>query len=471
MEYHIAIDIGASSGRHILGFIEDGKLKLEEIYRFSNGIKKVNNEYCWDLKNLFLEIKNGIKKCKEIGKIPKSIGIDTWAVDFVLLDENEDILGNTVAYRDDRTEGIMEEVFKIIPKDMLYLYTGIQFQRFNTIYQLMAIKKKNPENLKKAKTFLMIPDYFNFLLTGKKVNEYTNATSTQLVNSFDKTWDDNILNSLEINKEMFQEIKLPKTNLGNLRSELVEEFGFDMEVILPATHDTGSAFISSVCNDEDSVYLSSGTWSLMGVENRFPICVPQSMNYNFTNEGGIDYKFRFLKNIMGLWIIQEVKRVYKDKYSFQELVIKAKEVECFKSIIDVNQDRFLNPENMITEIQDYCKETNQDIPKTPGEVAYCVFNSLGISYRESIKELEEIFEKKYERINVFGGGCQNELLNQLIADRTNKEVLAGPVEATAIGNIIVQLLSFNKIEDLREARKLIAESFEIKKYTAIKCIN
>jgi rhamnulokinase len=471
MECHLAIDIGASSGRHILGFIKDGKLKLEEIYRFSNGIKKVNDEYCWDLKNLFLEIKNGIKKCKEIGKIPKSIGIDTWAVDFVLLDENEDILGNTVAYRDDRTEGIMEEVFKIIPKDMLYLYTGIQFQRFNTIYQLMAIKKKNPENLKKAKTFLMIPDYFNFLLTGKKVNEYTNATSTQLVNSFDKTWDDNILNSLEINKEMFQEIKLPKTNLGNLRSELVEEFGFNMEVILPATHDTGSAFISSVCNDEDSVYLSSGTWSLMGVENRFPICVPQSMNYNFTNEGGIDYKFRFLKNIMGLWIIQEVKRVYKDKYSFQELVIKAKEVECFKSIIDVNQDRFLNPENMITEIQDYCKETNQDIPKTPGEVAYCVFNSLGISYRESIKELEEIFEKKYERINVFGGGCQNELLNQLIADRTNKEVLAGPVEATAIGNIIVQLLSFNKIEDLREARKLIAESFEIKKYTAIKCIN
>lgn len=471
MEYHLAIDIGASSGRHILGFIEDGKLKLEEIYRFSNGIKKVNNEYCWDLKNLFLEIKNGIKKCKEIGKIPKSIGIDTWAVDFVLLDENEDILGNTVAYRDDRTEGIMEEVFKIIPKDMLYLYTGIQFQRFNTIYQLMAIKKKNPENLKKAKTFLMIPDYFNFLLTGKKVNEYTNATSTQLVNSFDKTWDDNILNSLEINKEMFQEIKLPKTNLGNLRSELVEEFGFNMEVILPATHDTGSAFISSVCNDEDSVYLSSGTWSLMGVENRFPICVPQSMNYNFTNEGGIDYKFRFLKNIMGLWIIQEVKRMYKDKYSFSELVVKAKEAERFKSFIDVNHDRFLNPEDMIEEIQTYCKETNQDIPKTPGQVAYCVFNSLGISYRESIKELEEIFEKKYERINVFGGGCQNELLNQLIADRTNKEVLAGPVEATAIGNIIAQLLSFNKIEDLREARKLIEESFEIKKYTAIKCIN
>lgn len=464
MEYHLAIDIGASSGRHILGFIEDGQLKLEEIYRFGNGIKKVNDEYCWDLKNLFLEIKNGIKKCKEIGKIPKSIGIDTWAVDFVLLDKNEDILGNTVAYRDDRTEGIMEEVFKTIPQDMLYLYTGIQFQKFNTIYQLMAIKKKNPEYLKKAKTFLMVPDYFNFLLTGKKVNEYTNATSTQLVNSFDRTWDENILDTLGISKEIFQEIKLPKTNLGNLRSELVEEFGFDMEVILPATHDTGSAFIASVCNDEDSVYLSSGTWSLMGVENRFPICVPQSMNYNFTNEGGIDYRFRFLKNIMGLWIIQEVKRMYKDEYSFPELVVKAKETDRFKSIIDVNHDRFLNPENMITEIQTYCKETNQEIPKTPGEIAYCVFNSLGVNYGESIGELEEIFEKQYKRVNVFGGGCQNELLNQLIADKTNKEVLAGPVEATAIGNIVAQLLSFNKVNNLGEARDLILKSFEIKVY-------
>ncbi|WP_315110045.1 rhamnulokinase [Clostridium intestinale] len=464
MEYHLAIDIGASSGRHILGFIEDEQLKLEEVYRFENGIKKVNDEYCWDINNLFLEIKNGIKKCKEIGKIPKSIGIDTWAVDFVLLDEKEEILGNTVAYRDDRTEGIMEEVFKVIPQDMLYFYTGIQFQRFNTIYQLVAIKKKNPEYLKKAKTFLMIPDYFNFLLTGKKVNEYTNATSTQLVNSFDRTWDESILDSLGINKDIFQEIKLPKTSLGNLRSELVEEFGFDMEVVLPATHDTGSAFISSVCNDDDSVYLSSGTWSLMGVENRFPICVPQSMNYNFTNEGGIDYRFRFLKNIMGLWIIQEVKRMYKDEYSFPELVVKAKEADNFKSFIDVNHDRFLNPEDMIEEIQTYCKETNQDIPKTPGEVAYCVFNSLGISYGESIKELEEIFEKKYKRVNVFGGGCQNELLNQLIADRTNKEVLAGPVEATAIGNIAAQLLSFNKVNNLGEARELILNSFEIKKY-------
>ncbi|GFP74861.1 rhamnulokinase [Clostridium fungisolvens] len=464
MEYHLAIDIGASSGRHILGYIEDGQMKIEEVYRFENGIKKIDDEYCWDLKGLFQEIKNGINKCKEIGKLPKSIGIDTWAVDFVLLDKENKVLGNTVAYRDDRTEGIMEEVFETIPKDMLYLYTGIQFQRFNTIYQLMAIKNKKPEILENAKAFLMVPDYLNFLLTGVKANEYTNATSTQLVNSFDRTWDDKILEQLGIDKSIFQEIKLPKTSLGNLRKELVEEFGFDMEVILPATHDTGSAFIASVCNDNDSVYLSSGTWSLMGVENHFPICVPQSMNYNFTNEGGIDYRFRFLKNIMGLWIIQEVRKNYDNKYSFAELVVKARESEDFNSIIDVNHDRFLNPENMIEEIKEYCRETNQQVPETVGQVAYCVYNSLSSSYKESIAELEEIFEKQYKKINVFGGGCQNELLNELLAKVTQKEVLAGPVEATAIGNIVAQLLSYEKVANLEEARKLIAKSFEIKTY-------
>ena len=462
MEYYLAIDIGASSGRHILGFVENGKIKLEEVYRFENGISKIGNEYCWNINNLFEEIKNGIKKCREIGKFPKTIGIDTWAVDFVLLDENEKMLGNAVAYRDDRTEGIMEEVFKLIPKDMMYLYTGIQFQRFNTIYQLLSVKKNNPEYLEKAKDFLMIPDYLNFLLTGKKFNEYTNASSTQLINSFDRTWDMNIIEKLGIPKEIFKEIKLPKASLGNLRKELVDEFGFDMEVILPATHDTGSAFISSVCNDSDSIYLSSGTWSLIGVENRFPICVPQAMKYNFTNEGGIDYRYRFLKNIMGLWIIQEVKRNLNNKYSFAEFVDLAKEHMEFKSIVNVDDDRFLKPDNMIKEIQDYCAETNQEIPKLPGEIAICVFNSLAHSYKRAVNNLEEIFEKKFERINIFGGGCQNNLLNELVAKVTGKEVLAGPVEATAIGNIVAQLIGKNVFNDLGEARKVIKESFDIK---------
>ncbi|AQR96271.1 rhamnulokinase [Clostridium saccharoperbutylacetonicum] len=462
MEYYLAIDIGASSGRHILGSIENGKITLEEIYRFENGISKVGNEYCWNIEQLFKDIKNGIKKCKDIGKIPKSIGIDTWAVDFVLLDENDNMLGNAVAYRDDRTEGMMEEVFKRIPKDMMYLYTGIQFQRFNTVYQLLSIKKNNPEILEKAKTFLMIPDYLNFLLTGKKANEYTNATSTQLVNSFERTWDEKILEELGIKKDIFQEIKLPKTSLGNLRNELIEEFGFDMEVILPATHDTGSAFISSVCNDNDSIYLSSGTWSLIGVENRFPICVPQAMEYNFTNEGGIDYRYRFLKNIMGLWVIQEVRRNLDNKYSFAELVDLARENSKFASIVDVDDDRFLKPDNMIEEIKIHCKETNQEVPEEVGEIAMCVFNSLAHCYKRAVTNLEDIFEKEFKRINIFGGGCQNNLLNELVASVTGKEVLAGPVEATAIGNIVAQMIRKNVFKDLSEARKAIKESFDIK---------
>ena len=461
MSYHLAIDIGASSGRHILGSLKDGKLQLEEIYRFDNGIHKVDDEYCWNLKGLFKEIKNGIRKCKEVGKIPKTIGIDTWAVDFVLLDQNDEVLGNTVSYRDDRTEGFMEKAFEVIPKDMLYLHTGIQFQRFNTLYQLLAIKDKKPGILDSAKAFLMIPDYLNFLLTGQKVNEYTNATSTQLINSFDRVWDENILKEYGINKEIFGEIKMPKTSIGNLREELVGEFGFDMEVILPATHDTGAAFISSVCNDPDSIYVSSGTWSLIGVENRFPICVPQAMDYNFTNEGGIDYRFRFLKNIMGLWVIQEVRRNLYYRYSFSELVEEANKHKDFPSIIDVDHDRFLNPNNMTDEIKLYCMETGQRVPELVGEIAYCVFNSLAHSYKKAVDNLEEIFEKDFERINIFGGGCQNNLLNQLVADVTSKEVLAGPIEATAIGNISAQLISTGELEDLVQARRVIKESFEI----------
>ncbi|SCK02302.1 Rhamnulokinase [uncultured Clostridium sp.] len=467
MKYFLAVDIGASSGRHILGYIEDSKIKLEEIYRFENGIKKVDEEYCWDIKHVFNEIKNGMKKCRELNKIPKSMGIDTWGVDFVLLDENDDVLGNTVSYRDRRTEGMIDELSKVISKDKLYFHTGIQFNRINTIYQLFALKRSKPELLEKSKTFLMIPDYLNFLLTGKKVNEYTDASTSQLINSFDKTWDKEILRELGIPSEIFQEISMPKTKLGGLREELKSELGFDVEVILPATHDTGSAFISSVCNDEDSVYLSSGTWSLIGVENRFPICVPQSMEYNFTNEGGIDYRFRFLKNIMGLWIIQEVKRNFNNEYSFSELVDEARKASYLESIIDVDNDRFLNPDNMVCEIQNYCKENKLIVPESVGEIAFCAFNSLAHSYKKAVDDLEVIFEKEFKRINIFGGGCQNNLLNELVANVTGKEVLAGPVEATAIGNIVVQLLSYGEVNDLEEARNTIRNSFDIKEFNSV----
>lgn len=464
--YGLAVDIGASSGRLILGHLENGKLKLNEIHRFENNIIRKGDHYCWDVERLFQEIKTGIKACNSLGIKPESIGIDTWAVDFVLLDDKNQLVTDAVAYRDPRTDGVMEEVFKKIPKEKLYLETGIQFQKFNTIYQLYALKQKSPEVLKEAKSFLMIPEYFNFLLTGEKANEYTNATSTQLVNAFTKNWDADLLNELEINRDIFQEIKPPKTILGTLSEELVAEFGFDMKVILPATHDTGSAVIS-VPELEDTIYISSGTWSLIGVENHFPICVPKALEYNFTNEGGLDYRFRFLKNIMGLWMIQEVKRNYDDRYSFAELVELARSETEFHSIVNVDDDRFLKPDNMIEEIQAFCLETKQQVPETPGQLAKCVYESLVESYKNAINEIEEIFEKTYSKINVIGGGCQNEMLNQLIADVLQKEVYAGPVEATAIGNLVAQLMALGEIADIDEARKIIKDSFEVKTFKAL----
>lgn len=459
----LAVDIGASSGRLIAGGVETGMLEMVEIHRFDNKIIEKNGHFCWDIEALFSEIKAGIKNCTTHGVIPESIGVDTWAVDFVLLDDNDQLLTDAVAYRDPRTDGVMEEVVSLFMKERLYLETGIQFQKFNTIYQLYALKKQNPEVLEKAKTFLMIPDYFHFLLTGKKVNEYTNATTTQLINAFTRNWDKEIIDALGFNFEMFQEIKMPKTNLGPLKEEMAAEFGFDMDVILPATHDTGSAVLS-IPQLEDTIYISSGTWSLIGVENYFPICVTKALDYNFTNEGGMDYQFRFLKNIMGLWMIQEVRRNYGYQYSFAELVEMSKGVTEAISIVDVDDQCFLKPVNMISEIQRYCKETGQKVPEQPGEIAKCVFESLANSYRKAVSEIEDIFEKEFKSINVIGGGSQNELLNQLIADVTKKEVYAGPVEATAIGNIIVQLIALGEIMDITEARKMVKRSFEVKKY-------
>ncbi|MGY0691457.1 rhamnulokinase [Virgibacillus sp. FSP13] len=461
----LAVDIGASSGRLIAGYLEDGKLQLEEVYRFENKLIQRNKHFCWDLNGLFSEIKAGIQQCSTKGLRPESIGIDTWAVDFVLLDENDQLLTDAVSYRDPRTDGMMEEVFQKISKERLYLETGIQFQKFNTIYQLYSIKKSNPEILEKARSFLMVPDYLHFLLTGKKVSEYTNATTTQLVNAFTKKWDKELLDQLGINKDMFPETLPPKSELGSLREDLAAEFGFDMKVLLPATHDTGSAVVA-VPDFEDTIYISSGTWSLIGVENSFPICITKALDFNFTNEGGLDYRYRFLKNIMGLWMIQEVKRNYADRYSFAELAALADQEKEFHSTVNVDEDRFLKPENMIVEIEEYCLETDQAVPENPGQVAKCVFDSLTVSYQKAIHQIEEIYEKDFTKINVIGGGSQNEMLNQLIADSTQKEVLAGPVEATAIGNIVTQLMAMGEIDGIQQARSIIKQSFPMKKYTS-----
>lgn len=459
----IAVDIGASSGCIIAGYIEEGKLKIEEIHRFENRMDRKNNYLTWNIDAFFSEIVKGIHKCKAKNLQPVSIGVDTWAVDFVLLDENDQLLTDAVSYRDPRTDGMMEEVHSIISKEKLYDITGIQFQKFNTIYQLYYLKKHYPEIMKKAKTFLMIPDYIHFLLSDVKVNEYTNATTTQLFNTTTNQWDDQLIDLLGLNRSMFQTVVPPKTKLGNLRQNLVDEFGFDMEVILPATHDTGSAVIA-VPYVKDTIYISSGTWSLIGVETNEPIRTKKALQYNFTNEGGVDYRYRFIKNIMGLWMIQEVKRLYNDQYSYSDFTQLANNEKDFHSIIDVNDGRFLKPKNMIQEIKVYCEETNQMVPETPGQIAKCIFDSLSKIYADAIQEIEEVNQKTYRKINVIGGGSKNEMLNQLIANASNKEVFAGPVEASAIGNLVCQLIARKQLNGLDEARRLIRQSFEIKTY-------
>lgn len=462
-KYYLAIDIGASSGRHILGWLENGKIRLEEIYRFKNGLIEKNGHLCWDIDCLLSEIINGLKKCKELNTIPNSMGIDTWGVDFVLLDKNNQLLGDAVAYRDNRTENIDKEVYNLISEQELYSRNGIQKLIFNTIYQLFALKKTNPEILNKAEHFLMIPEYLNFKLTGNIKNEYTNATTTQLVNATTKDWDIELLTRLSIPTKIFGKLNMPKTIVGRFTPDIINEVGFDCEVILPATHDTGSAVLAVPTNDDNSIYLSSGTWSLMGIERLIPDCTEISRQHNFTNEGGYHYRFRYLKNIMGMWMMQNVRKEFRHNYSFNELFTLADIAKYFPSIIDVNDESFLAPKSMIQAVKDYCAKTNQEIPETEGEILYCIYNSLAKCYADTVKEIEDITHKTYNKIHIVGGGCQDIFLNRLTAKYTGKDVYAGPIEATAIGNIICQMLKEKDFADLVEARETIAKSFDVRK--------
>ena len=477
MHLYLAIDIGASSGRHILGHEEDGKIILEEVYRFDNHQVIREGHDCWDMDNLWDGILGGLKQCQAVGKIPETVGIDTWAVDYVLLDAVDAVIGDAVAYRDNRTEGMKEYVNAVIPADELYSRTGIQYQPFNTIYQLMALKREHPEQLQNAKWMLMIPEYFNFKLTGVKQNEYTNATSTNLVNAEGKCWDREIISKLGLPNEIFHDLAMPGTVLGNLLPEIQADVGFDTTVILPATHDTGSAFLAIPAKDDNAVYLSSGTWSLLGVENEKPINTPESQNQNFTNEGGAWYRYRYLKNIMGLWMIQSIRRELNGvayvqgkenrsaagkQWSFPELISVAQAETDFPSVVDVNRDCFLAPDSMIQAIQDECAGTGQRVPQTVGEIMQCVYSSLALCYRDAIRSLEALTGKHYTSINIVGGGCQDEYLNQRTAQATGLQVYAGPVEGTAIGNLIVQMIHAGEFENLQAARDAIRAGFEIK---------
>lgn len=481
MRYFLAIDIGASSGRHILGHSEQGKLILEEVYRFDNLQIHRGGHDCWDMDNLWNGILGGLKACAKIGKIPQTIGIDTWAVDYVLLDEKDRVIGDAVAYRDNRTEGMRDIVNGIIPAEELYARTGIQYQPFNTVYQFTALKQEHPEQLDKARWMLMIPEYFNFKLTGVKQNEYTNASSTNLVNAEGKCWDRELIRRLGLPNEIFHDLAMPGTVLGHFLPEIAAEVGFDAEVMLPATHDTGSAFLAVPAVDDNAVYLSSGTWSLLGVENEKPITTPESLAQNFTNEGGAWYRYRYLKNIMGLWMIQSIRRELNGvayiqgkqnrtetvrKWSFPDLIAAAQAEADYCGYVDVNRDCFLAPDSMIEAIQEECARTGQPVPKTVGEIMQCVYTSLALCYRNAIRSLEKLTGKHYTSINIVGGGCQDSYLNRRTAQATGLTVYAGPVEGTAIGNLVVQMIAAGEYENLQAARDAIRLSFEIKEIRA-----
>nr|WP_300786726.1 rhamnulokinase [uncultured Acetatifactor sp.] len=462
-KYYLAIDIGASSGRHILAHLEENRMVLEEVHRFPNGMVEKDGEHVWDVDELFRQIKLGLKKCAQLGKIPVSVGVDTWGVDFVLLDGDGARIGNAVAYRDGRTRGMDEEVYKIIPEDELYARTGIQKAIFNTIYQLMALKVKKPEHLEKAHTMLLMPDYFHYMLSGVAATEYTEATTGQLVSPETKDWDMELIERLGYPKRIFQRMVTPGTVLGELTAEVQAEVGFNCKVVEPATHDTGSAVIAVPTDSDDALYISSGTWSLMGTELMEANCSPESKANNLTNEGGYGYRFRYLKNIMGLWMIQSVKKEIGGNLGFGEICEMASKCSI-PSIVDCNDDRFLAPANMTEEVQAACRESGQQVPEGLAQVASVIYNSLARCYAETIRQIEGITGRKYDKIHIVGGGSNAEYLNRLTAAAMGIPVYAGPTEATAIGNIAAQMMATGELADLKAARACVFRSFSITTY-------
>lgn len=451
MTYYLAIDIGASSGRHILSHIENEKLVLEEIYRFDNNLTQSKDGLVWDIDSLFAEVLCGIKKCKEMGKIPKSIAIDTWGVDYVLLDENKKEIKPCYCYRDSRTNAVVDEVESLVFPARLYAKTGIQKQNFNTIYQLYADKKNG--KLLNAKYFLMMPEYLSFKLTGVCKNEYTNATTTGLVNANAKTWDGDIISVLGLPKELFAALNTPSSVVGDLSADIQNAVGFNCAVLFSPSHDTASAVCACPMQDDD-LYISSGTWSLIGTEITEPILNDSARKLNFTNEGGIDYRFRFLKNYMGMWLFQNIRRNLNKSMTYDEMMELAKKCGEYK-YFDVNDSTLVAPKNMIDAIGKLI--CSDDL----GLILNSAYHSLAKSYSEAVTEIETVTGKRFNAIHIVGGGCQDKYLNALTRDYTGKSVTAGPIEATATGNIVSQIMRDKKIP-LAAARDLIKNSFDIK---------
>jgi rhamnulokinase len=445
---------------------------LTEVYRFENGLTRKNGHLCWDIDALAENVIAGLAAAKEAGYAPSTIGIDTWAVDYVLLDADDQRLGECVGYRDSRTDGVKDALERagILPFFEHYAHTGIQYQQFNTAYQLCAASRDDRAELDAAASMLMVPDYLGWVLTGQKAQEYTNASTTALVNAETCDWDDELIARLNLPRTIFQPIRMPGETLGRLRPEVAARVGFDAEVVLVASHDTGSAWLAVPARDERAVYFSSGTWSLVGVERRAPICTPESAKANFTNEGGYERRFRYLKNIMGLWMIQNVRRELGEATgtapSWDELVAAAEEARAkgFHAVVDADDAEFLAPASMLAALREVCARSGQAVPQSIGEYALVVYDSLADDYARTIEQLRGLTGVDYTSINIVGGGSNNGYLNQATADACGLPVFAGPTEGTALGNLMVQFIHDGEYANLEEARAAIRKSFEIKEY-------
>lgn len=463
----LAFDFGASSGRAIIGCFDGDKITLEEVHRFSNDPVSVGGTVYWDVLRLFYEIKQGIIKAKIAGGFD-SIGIDTWGVDFGLIDSEGKLMENPVHYRDTRTVGLVDEAFKTMPKEKLYGITGIQFMELNTLFQLISLKKYRPWMLERADKMLFMPDLFGYMLTGKMCAEYSIASTSQLIDLDKKTWSKEILDAFGIKESVFAPLVQPGTVLGELSKEVCEECGVDpVPVISVCGHDTQSAITSVPCQDGDFAFLSSGTWSLFGTELDKPIVNETSMNINITNEGGFDGSTGFLKNIIGLWLIQESRRQWKregKEYSYADLEKLALAAEPFKCFIDPDAPEFVPHGNIPERVREFCRKTGQYVPETVGEIMRCIYESLAMKYRLTFEKLRECTERDYPVIHVIGGGTKDGLLCQMTANSCDRTVKAGPIEATVMGNVAVQLMSDGSVKNIGQARKIVADSSELKTF-------
>lgn len=463
---YLAFDLGASSGRAVIGRFDGSAIELEEIHRFANGPISVAGGLYWDALRLYDEILAGLRKCARIcGPEPAGIGIDTWGVDFALLDDVDELLGNPRCYRDPRVQGMLEKALSRVSREAIFEQTGLQFLEINTLYQLLSMEEENPRRLRMANAFLMMPDLFNFWLTGRKVCEFSNATTTQFYNPRTGAWATDLLDRLGIPADMLPEIVPSGTPLGPLRPEIAADAGIrSAGVIAPACHDTGSAVAAVPFSDADAAYISSGTWALLGAELPAPAVTRAALRHNFTNEGGVCGTYRFLKNITGLWIVQECRRVWENQghaYSFAELVRLAEAAPALTSFIDPDHSDFLEPGDMPGRIRTYCSRTGQTVPASEGAVIRCALESLALKCRCVLEDLESVLDRRLHTIHVVGGGIRNALLNQFTADATGRPVVAGPAEATALGNILMQVYARGEIDSLAGIREVVRNSTEI----------